>query len=388
MANINNSNRNLPRDPWQGADGALLGFGGLAGLAVIATSMASVFGASVLAGVWILLALAVFLVVLWFVVRSAQRPKVALALLAAGTIWTACFGFIVFDNHWLAFTPATWVLDGLFIAALVSGAWATLNAWARALAVLSALALVTATKVLPRPPGGDGPGDTAEKWTVDVDATDSADGTPLEGARVLCGTALPWEMVKEGNFNVKDTSARITDRTGRVDTWEFDEDPRLKVVVCTVWKPADDGNAGYPSMTQVSALVGTLSEEHLHFVLMENPHPDTAFLALDLTGSYASGSWYTLKFEVWEGEPQGYVGSADGPQPLARKAWQELKGGFSLSAAQAANGVTLRYSFEGPAPGDGLGPPYNEVQTIPVDPIPAGTRRRVALRIPANQGHD
>ena len=29
-------------------------------------------------------------------------------------------GMVVFKNHWLAFTPAAWVLNGLYIAALVS----------------------------------------------------------------------------------------------------------------------------------------------------------------------------------------------------------------------------------------------------------------------------
>jgi hypothetical protein len=276
------------------------------------------------------------------------------------------------------------VLDGLFIAALATGAWAKLKAWTKALAALAAATLVTATMLLPRPPGGEGPMDTAEKWKIDVDVTDSADNTPLEGERVLCGTLMPWD----GALTLEDTSARTTGREGRVDTWEFEEDPRLKIVVCNVWKDADDGNAGYPVATQIVPAPAGGGEYQFHFALKEHPHPDTAFLALDLTGSYASGSWYSLKFEVWEGEPQGYVGSTEGPQPLARKTWQELKGGFSLSAAQAANGVTLRYSYEGPAPGDGLAPPYNEVQSIPVDPIPAGTRRRVALRIPANQGHD
>jgi len=388
MANINNSNRNLPRDPYQGADGALFGFGGLAGLAIIATSMASVFGASVLSGMWILLALAVFIVVLIFVIRNAQRPKAPLALLALGALWTACFGFIVFDNHWLAFTPATWVLDGLFIAALVSGAWTTLKGWAKLLAALTAAALVTASVVLPRPPGGDGPMDTTEKWKIDVDVKDSADGTPLEGARVLCGTVLPWDMFSEGRLGVEDASARTTRQDGRVDTWEFDEDPRLKLVVCNVWKLADDGNAGYPDMMMLSGVTGGGREEQLHFVLPENPHPDTTYLTLDLSGAFKEKNWFYLTLEVWEGDPQGNVGSTDGPQPLARKTFAELKGGFRLSNAQFANGLTLRYRYEGPASGDGQGPPYEEVQSVPIEPVAAGTRRHIALRIPSNQGHE
>ena len=107
-----------------------------------------------------------------------------------------------------------------------------------------------------------------------------------------------------------------------------------------------------------------------------------------LSGTYASRGWHTLQFEVWMGEPQGYVGDNDGPQPLSRKSDGELNGGFKLTPSDAADGLTLRYRFEGPAPGDGLGPPYDEVQVVTIDPITAGTRRRLSLTIPSNQGHN
>jgi hypothetical protein len=187
---------------------------------------------------------------------------------------------------------------------------------------------------------------------------------------------------------IEDTSARTTDRDGRVDAWEFDEDPRLKIVVCNVWKDADDGNAGYPVATQSVPAPAGGGEYQLHFALQETPHPDVAYLAVDLTGSYASANWFYLTFEVWEGEPQGYVGSKEGPQPLARKTYAELKGGFRLENAQAASGLTLRYRYEGPASGDGLSPPYEEVQSVPIEPVTAGARRRIALKMPSNQGHD
>lgn len=384
MGNISNSNRNLPRDPYQGADGALFGFGALAGLGIAATSLGYVFGGSALAGAWILLALVAFIFFLVLLVRSESRPVASIVLLGLGAVWSACFGFIVFDNHWLAFTPATWVLDGLFVAALVSGAWDTLKTWARILSALTAAALVTATMVLPRPPGGDGPMDTAEKWKIDVDVADAADNTPLAGARVLCATVMQWESA----LKLEDTAARTTGPDGRIDTWEFEEDPRLKIVICNAWKHADDGNAGYPPETQIVAAPAGGGSYTLQFALRENPHPDTSFLALDLSGAFSEKNWFTLVFELWEGEPQGYVGSTDGPQPLVRKTYAQLEGGFTLSSMQAANGLTLRYHYEGPARGEGLAPPYSEVQLVPVDPIPAGARHRIALTIPTNQGHD
>lgn len=379
MTHIGNSN--LPRDPYQGADGALFGFGGLAALAVAATSLSSIFATSLTFGIAALAVTGLFVAILILVLRSGQRPMLPLVLLALGAAWTAGLGFIVFDNHWLAFTPAAWVLDGLFIAALISGAWAQLKTWAKLLAALSAAALVTATLMVPRPPGGDGPLDTAEKWKIDVDVADSADNAPLEGARVLCGTVMQWEA----KVSLADTTARTSGSDGRVETWEFDEDPRLKIVICNVWKDADDGNAGYPAQVQIVAAPAGGGEYALHFELTETPHPDTAFLALDATGAFAQQSWFYLTFEVWSGEPQGNVGDQEGPQPLARKTWADMRGGFTLPASNTADELTLRYHYEGPARGEGLTPPYNETQSVPVGAIPGGTRHRIALRIPGNQ---
>lgn len=384
MPNIDNSGKNQPGNPLHASDEALKGLAAIAAVVVAAISVSGIFAASAMAGAAVLLAVSVIVLLAVLVARKESKATPALLLLVGAALWAALGGFIVFEAHWLAFTPAAWVLNGLFVAALIAGAWAKLEAWAKALAALLAAALVTATMLLPRPPGGEGPLDTAEKWKIDVDVADKADGAPLEDARVLCATLMQWEQA----LAPADPAARTTGRDGRAETWEFDEDPRLKIAICTAWKNADDGNAGYPAQTQIVPALAGGGEYRLHFDLDETPHPDITYLALDLTGTFAQHNWFYLTFEVWAGAPQGYVGEREGPQPLARKQWGEMHGGFALRAHEAAGDLTLRYHYEGPASGDGLNPPYNETQTLSLGALAPGTRRRVALSIPAGQGEN
>lgn len=384
MTNIGNSHKNLPSDPNQGAGGAMLGFGALIGLVFAGVSVASVFAASVFAGSAVILVVAVIVLIAVMVARKEQHLTPALALLGMSALWAAFSGSIVFDNHWLAFTPTVWVLNALFIGALAAGAWAKIDGWLKALAALLALSLVTATALLPRPPGGEGPLDTAEKWRIEIDVADKAAGTPLWGALVLCGTVMSWE----GALTLADTMARTTDRAGRVETWEFDEDPRLKIVICKAWKNANDGNAGYPPESQVVLAPVGGGEYKLHFALSENPHPEISFVTVEASGGFDQHSWYTLVFEIWAGAPQGYAGSRDGPQPLQRKSWSELRdGGFALSAADGQSDLQLRYHYEGPG-GEGFVPPYNEEITVPVGAVAGGTRRRLELIVPATKPVD
>jgi hypothetical protein len=380
MSNIYRNNQNIPTDPNEGAGGAMLGFAALGALVFAGFSIASVFAASLAAGVATLLAVAVVVLVTAMVAHKERHLTPALVLLCLSALWAGLSGTIVFDNHWLAFTPAVWVLNGLFVAALAAGAWAKIAGWVKALAALFSASLVVAAMLLPRPPGGEGPFDTAEKWKIDIEVTDKADGAPLEGALVLCGTVMSWENA----LTLADTMARTTDRAGRVETWEFDEDPRLKIVICNAWKNADEGNAGYPAQSQIVLAPAGGGEYRLQFPLDENAHPDTAFVTVDLSGTYNQHNWYTLVFEVWRGEPQGYAGAREGPQPLARKSWSELRasGGFTLSAGDASHDLVLRYHYEGPG-GEGLVPPYNEVRVVPVGTVPGGARRRLSLTVPA-----
>lgn len=378
MSILDSNKGSMGRDPQEGAGGALLFFAGIGLLIFFVSSAAAVFAASLAAGAAIVLAMSVTFLLAALLYRQQRRVSVSLILLAASALWAASLGAIVFKYHWLAFTPAAWVLSGLVVAALVSGAWSLLNTFLKMIAALFALSLVAATMVLPRPPGGDGPLDTAEEWEIDVEVKDDH-GEPLEGALVLCGAVMTWER----KLGLAETFARETDRDGRIPTWEFKEDPRLKIVICQVWKDANDGNAGYPPASQLVYSLAGGGKYKLDYALVENPHPDRAFLALDVSGDYQQ-AWYTLQFELWAGQPVGYFGSREGgAAPLLKKSWNELRGnGFTIPAASAEQDLHLRYHYEGPG-GEGLVPPYNEFRTVQLGAIDAGTRKRLSLRIPS-----
>jgi hypothetical protein len=367
VSNLGNSHRNVGRDPTEGAGGALLFAGALGLLVLFASSAAAVFAASIIAGAAVILVIALTAIIAAVVYRKQQRVTVSLVLLGLSALWAALGGIIVFKTHSLAFAPAAWVLNVLFAAALLS-VWSTINTWLKALAALFAFALFTATVFLPRPPGGDGPLDTAEEWSIDVEVKDDH-GEPLQGALVLCGTVMRWKYA----LGLDEALIRETDRHGRVPTWKFIEDPRFKIVICNASKTANDGNAGYPPVTQFVLSIAGGGESKLDFALVENPHLDIAFLELDLSGDYGQ-RWFILQFELWAGE-----GSA---QPFQTKAWNELRGnGFAIPAATATQDLHLRYHYEGPG-GEGLVPPYNELRTIHLGAIEPGTRKRLSLRIP------
>ena len=376
MSQTYNSGRAPQHNPQEDMGGGLFVLAGLGVTVFLLASGAAVFAASTTAGVAVLLVVAVCGTLGVDVYRKTGWKSWRFTLLIAAIVWALLGGVIVFQNHWLAFAPAAWVLNGLYVAALFSGVWTTVNGWLKALAGLTAVSLVVATCVLPRPPGGEGPGDTNKQWKVEVQVV-GQDDQPLENALVLCGAVMSWERT----WGLSSAQARPTDSDGRIPTWEFDEDPRLKVVVCTVWKNATDGNAEYPSATQFIFSPQGGGEYQLSFKLTENPHPETAFLTLHPTGQFEQ-AWYTLQFELWAGEPTGSFGSRDGAQPWRRKSWHELKGGgFTIPADLALQDWRLRYFYEGPG-GPGLVPPYSEVRTVEIGPIEPGTRRQIRPTIP------
>jgi hypothetical protein len=336
-----------------------------------------VFAASPVAGSLVIVVIAVGVALSVVVVRRRGWKSLPFALLALSTVWAGLGGFIVFDHHWLAFTPAAWVFNVLYLATLASGAWSALNRWLKVAAAVFAVSVVAATVVLPRPPGGEGPFDTAEEWSIDVDVMDEQ-SEPIEGVLVLCGSVMRW--AKE--LRLPETLARQSDRDGRIPTWEFIEDPRLKVVLCNAWKNANDGNAGYPSATKFAVLVPGDREYQLHFTLVETPHPAIAYLTVVLDGEYEQ-NWYYLDFELWAGEPEKHFGSdLDGNRPIRTTSWNELRGGgFAISAHDANQDLWLRYRYEGPS-GESLGPPYSEIRQIHVGAIEPGARKRLSLRIP------
>lgn len=364
------------RNPQEDMGAGMLGFAGLGVLIYFLASGAAVFAASTAAGLAVLFVVSVCVGLTVAIHRKTGWKSWSIVLLAATILWALLSGMVVFKNHWLAFTPSAWVLNGLYIAALVSGVWSMVGGWLKALAALLGVSLVVATIVLPRPPGGEGPLDTSKKWKIDVRVVDEQN-QPIENARVLCGAVLSWQRT----LQLSSTMARTTGADGQIPTWEFDEDPRLKVVICTAWKNATDGNAEYPSATQVVFSPQGGGEYQLTIQVTENPHPEVAFLTLQLAGEYQQ-AWYTLQFELWDEEPAGYVGSRDGPQPFQKKPWHDLRGGgFAIPADLARYDLRLRYFYEGPG-GPGLVPPYSETRIIPVGPIEPGTRRQVRLTIP------
>jgi hypothetical protein len=376
MSRTYDSSRQPQRNPHDDMGPGMLAFAGLGALIYFLASGAAVFAASTAAGVGLLLAVAVCVTLSVAVHRKSGWKSWSFVLLVATILWALLNGAVVFKHHWLAFTPSLWVLNGLYFAALISGAWFAVVGWLKALAALFAAALVAATVALPRPPGGEGPLDTAEKWKIDVRVIDEQNQA-LENARVVCGAVMTWERT----LGLSSTVARTTDADGQIPTWEFDEDPRLKVVICTVWKSATEGNAEYPSATQFVFSPQGGGEYQLNFQLTETAHPEVAFLTLQLAGEYEQ-AWFTLQFELWTEEPSGHFGSRDGPQPLQKKPWQELRGGgFAIPAELARRDLRLRYFYEGPG-GSGFVPPYSEIRTISVGRIEPGTSRRVRVTIP------
>lgn len=196
--------------------------------------------------------------------RSKPLPKPATVLTICACAWATFGGLLVFKAHWLAFTPAAWVFNGLFLAALFAGVWRGLRLFAKSFAAMLAAFLIVATIVFPRPAGGEGALDTNEKWKIEVIAVDAKKHQPLEDARVLCGTVMRWES----ELTLPDSAARMTDAEGRA-MWEFDDDPRLKIVICTVWKDFE-GATDYPHQSQIVPAPAGGGEYRLTFAMKED----------------------------------------------------------------------------------------------------------------------
>ena len=155
----------------------------------------------------------------------------------------------------------------------------------------------------------------------------------------------------------------------------------MKIVICSASKDSNDGNAGYPKVVRLVLSPSEGGDYNLEFALRENAHPEVAFLAVDVDGTYNQG-WYSLDFELWGRKPVGRFGKSGGPQPLESKSLGDLAGsGFAIPAASATRDLRVRYRYEGTRPQD-FGPPYREVLTIRVGAIKPGTRRHIRLTIP------
>jgi hypothetical protein len=362
--------------------GSAIGVFLLFGAIPLVLSLGFVYTASTVTACIVIAAICANSLLAWRTYREQlDSMSPAVVLLIVGALWAAITGLVVFEWHWLAFTPAAAVWDALFVLALIIGAWREIGGLLRAFSALTAIVAVAGTIFLPRPAGGEGAFDTANEWKVKVGVSNT-EGTPIEAASVLCGTVLKWKQA----LHTSRAAARLTDAEGTAPEWEFHEDPRLKVVLCEAWKPQTDGNAEFPRKTGAILSIIPKKDYELKIELEEAPHPDRSFVVVDVTGDYARG-WYTLAFELWDSVPDESTGRGEGNSHLIQtKSWAELReSGFSVPSTVADRPLYLRYAFEGPSrtpDPDGFGPPYTETRVLRVPTVPPGGRVHMQIRIP------
>ncbi len=169
----------------------------------------------------------------------------------------------------------------------------------------------------------------------------------MPGALVTCAIAFAgataWESIS--TIHTSPTSSAMSNPGNST------RDRRLKSVICGATKSADTGNAGFPKATAIVAPL-VKGENEVEIELHENPHPDTAYLDIELAHP-PGGGWFYLKYELWPGPPGDipFGGSAEsGQRPIASASYAD---DFTIPAADASSDLYLRYSFEGaPASGE------------------------------------
>lgn len=230
---------------------AILGLGIAAVLCVAATGAASAIAAIATVGYVIFAAL---------LYRRAIKAgeairfrKVVVALLWISTAGSVVSGLIVFRWHWFPFTVVECIVTITYIAALGLGLLRTLSKLLKFLAVLLAFTMVVSAVVLPVPKGGEDTSDTDNHWSVTVTVIDQ-DGNPLAGALAQCMVLIDWL----DSHSLEGIAPRLTNSSGKADSWEFTEDRRLKSVRCGAQKPSDSHdpfsdsrNADYPFRTMM-----------------------------------------------------------------------------------------------------------------------------------------
>src|SRR5687768_7315743 len=117
MSQTYNSNRLPQHNPQDDMGAGMLGFLGLGVMIYFLASGAAVFAASTVAGVAVLLVVAVCATLSVAVYRKSGWKSWSFVLLLSAILWALLNGTVVFKNHWLAFTPSAWVLNGLYFAA-------------------------------------------------------------------------------------------------------------------------------------------------------------------------------------------------------------------------------------------------------------------------------
>jgi hypothetical protein len=355
---------------------------GIIGLVAIVGSIASIitlFSSALFAGIAALVAIAGMVAVgLHLQAKAPDQHTLPKTLIVLSILCALFGGLVVFELRWISFDIAEWIVTGLYIAGLATGAMAALGELWRFFAGLLAAAMVAGTVFLPVPKGGEDASRESNKWSVAVTVTDS-NYYPLPGALAHCAVLMSWER----ELAMDMTTARMTDEAGKTEPWTFTEDRRLKVVICNALKEQNDGNAGYPlnSAVRLSLNQGV---NDVRITLTERPHPDVAYVVVNVPEPAVN--WYYLDFELWAGPPPGdlpFGVSGGWTRPLDKKSWRDLKrGGFAVRRGQPTQDLYLRLRYEGPSNAQGTGPPSVEVLNYRVGDVALGGRRRMNLSVP------
>jgi hypothetical protein len=340
-----------------------------------------------------------YIVVTALMLTWARRRVEESTTLEIGTVlmvlsWMAALvgGAIVGGLHWVQFAHAAYAVLGLYAGSAV--VWL----FGRALSALWSLvfpavgvALLTAVMQLGAPPGADDM-EEQENWTpVNVAVVDEA-GEPIAGAKVYLDLLQFWqgepELDGDREWWTKDETA--DDGEAKM---HLQEDPRFKRLVVRVRHEPE--TAGFNEPTTVAAAIGhddarltaVLPEAKIPYsfriVMHERPHPDAAFLAIEL----ATADWTvetpsrSLKLALtaepdlrWDAEHRTFDEDAVNETGRLRYVYlsQTERVVFRLARNLAGRPLTLHVLEHEPTP---YREAYRELATVGIAPISPGGRR-------------
>jgi len=315
-------------------------------------------------------ALAVVGVAAYTALDKAGKFKTAGHRLLQASLFIGLWGFTLVAAHWV---PYLWVAGasvGLFVASLVSGAFAVLGKLWKLLAALFAVGAISAIVLLPQPKGTEDPEDESNKWRVEVTVID-ADGQPLQNATVRVAVVMAWDSAAA--LTVQD--AATTGEDGRIADLTFTEDPKLKAVVVEAEKAQGPANAAYPMVREVGLNMTRGGKVSIKLQLQESAHPQVAFVVVDAEVK-PHEAWYYLRFQLWDGPPEGaYRAQEANPRLLQHASWGEMpEHSLVIGRDLAGKDLYLRHSYESG--------PELETATTHLGQVAPGGRTRLKLKIP------
>jgi hypothetical protein len=233
---------------------------------------------------------------LWMTIRSGRdaetsnAAEIGAALMALSWIVALVGGAAVGAFHWVAWSHAAYAVLGLYASAVLVWLFGrALNGlWSFALPAVG-VALHIAVMQLGSPPGADDM-EQAENWTPIAVAVLDESGDPVEGATVTFDLVQFWHGDPELEGDREWWTKSETDAQGIAKT-SLREDPRFKRLVIRV---RHEASSGYPEPKTIAACVGHEPARHaaslpapkvpyvFEVKLKPRPHPDTAFLAVEL----------------------------------------------------------------------------------------------------------